>query len=670
MSELLNGHIQGDLTISPSFTDTGTLHANLFEETTLNSGISVNASDLKLKQYLKFKNTGGLTADFTLNNINTLELTNNAGNVKILSNSTKGIEIASTSGDILLTSTTDSVDEFTGSLITNGGAVIKKTLNVKENINALDGIHTFTNTSGTQNVLEVKNTSSSGFSSISFKNSSDSSKLEIGYGNSLVGSPLTNTSYIQSKNGSELLLRGDSTDSIKISTNGSIDFYSTIPSTNSTSGALRMLGGISISNATDATSSANGGTFTTGGGLSVAKSVYLGNTLNMNSIASPSNPTSETRFYVDNSDNRLKSKNSIGVVTVYQPTNTKGDILTHDGITQVRLPVGVDGYVLTANSATSNGLEWAIGGSSSGGGGNSSNNFTLVASNVRTNILENSYGSYFLYVYSKIENGGSRNFLVSKSISSLNGTSVSFNNNTSLTNSGSLLVDYNSYKGVYIRKSYTEADGDYIANTNEFFTSSEITLSGTTWTPLGISNLTGAFCFSVSSLIEGPSATFILTKSVSSLSNGNNIILVSSPNATGGLLEVRWSSGTQIEIRKTNANNDGIYNIVDNFQGASSVSSTLTNTTQSTVGKSIFNYYELKSFMVRVYSSVTNSPKAVFLCSKNSINRVGNFSSFRSPGSGSGELLNMTWTALNLLRISKNGVNYDGQYTLDFTKLT
>lgn len=45
---------------------------------------------------------------------------------------------------------------------------------------------------------------------------------------------------------------------------------------------------------------------------------------------------------------------------------TKGDLSSHDGTAIVRVPVGADGYVLTANSATSSGLEWVSAGSTNG----------------------------------------------------------------------------------------------------------------------------------------------------------------------------------------------------------------------------------------------------------------------------------------------------------------
>ena len=61
-----------------------------------------------------------------------------------------------------------------------------------------------------------------------------------------------------------------------------------------------------------------------------------------------------------------------------QGATLKGSILAGDGTSTVGLPVGVDGLVLTTNSTTTTGLEWAVGG---GGGGVASvsagNNITV-----------------------------------------------------------------------------------------------------------------------------------------------------------------------------------------------------------------------------------------------------------------------------------------------------
>jgi len=59
----------------------------------------------------------------------------------------------------------------------------------------------------------------------------------------------------------------------------SISIAGTTASTSVITGVLNMAGGISISNNTDATDVTNGGTFTTAGGASFAKSVFIGTDL-------------------------------------------------------------------------------------------------------------------------------------------------------------------------------------------------------------------------------------------------------------------------------------------------------------------------------------------------------------------------------------------------------
>lgn len=58
--------------------------------------------------------------------------------------------------------------------------------------------------------------------------------------------------------------------------------------------------------------------------------------------------------------------NITGGATASIPLTTKGDLLTRDSTSIIRLPVGADGTVLTADSSTSTGLDWKP---SSGGGG-------------------------------------------------------------------------------------------------------------------------------------------------------------------------------------------------------------------------------------------------------------------------------------------------------------
>jgi hypothetical protein len=75
---------------------------------------------------------------------------------------------------------------------------------------------------------------------------------------------------------------------------------------------------------------------------------------------------------VNTADGKLYFKDSSGTVKVLSqadqiaPLTTKGDLLVNDGTSNVRLPVGTDAYVLTADSTQSSGVKWAPGG---GGGG-------------------------------------------------------------------------------------------------------------------------------------------------------------------------------------------------------------------------------------------------------------------------------------------------------------
>jgi hypothetical protein len=63
---------------------------------------------------------------------------------------------------------------------------------------------------------------------------------------------------------------------------------------------------------------------------------------------------------------------------VLAPGTTKGDIIVHDGTTEVRLAVGAtNGHVLTIDSATATGLKWAA--ASGGGGGGGSTNLWIPA---------------------------------------------------------------------------------------------------------------------------------------------------------------------------------------------------------------------------------------------------------------------------------------------------
>ena len=61
------------------------------------------------------------------------------------------------------------------------------------------------------------------------------------------------------------------------------------------------------------------------------------------------------------------------------PTTTKGDLIANNGTDNVRVPVGTNGYVLTADSTAASGVAWAAGG---GGGSVSVSNDTSTSTNL------------------------------------------------------------------------------------------------------------------------------------------------------------------------------------------------------------------------------------------------------------------------------------------------
>jgi hypothetical protein len=71
----------------------------------------------------------------------------------------------------------------------------------------------------------------------------------------------------------------------------------------------------------------------------------------------PSSPLSNNEIlYIDGL--KFKSKDSSGVITTYEPTTTKGDITVHNGSTQIRLPIGTNGYSLIADDNEVSGVRW------------------------------------------------------------------------------------------------------------------------------------------------------------------------------------------------------------------------------------------------------------------------------------------------------------------------
>lgn len=385
-------------------------------------------------------------------------------------------------------------------------------------------------------------------------------------------------------------------------------------------------------------------------------------------IISPDNPISgNSIIYIENGI--LKSKNSSGVVTIFQSTNTKGDLLTHDGTTQIRLPVGLNGSALVADSSTVSGLKWDIISSN----GNTYNfKFTIIGNNITTRVIQYYYGAYIMCVYPLIQNGSSCIFFSSKSSSSIVGNTNRFVSAASLIENKILRSQWFPYKEIELYKDYIPDDGEYIVVNNSINNKNTVTLTSTNWTSLGSTfNVnTGVFSISVSSDNNGPAATFLIGKT-NQLSNASSINRISSsPSSTNTQLRLRWLANSGIEISKTNTNNDGDYNITDNFQNKTSVSITLTGTNITNIPQSFFRFYENKSFIGRIYSNIlVNAPMLIILMSKNDYTTSGTRFNFNVRGSNTNEIINLNWNPNSLLTINKSGLNYDGIYNLDIIEL-
>lgn len=99
----------------------------------------------------------------------------------------------------------------------------------------------------------------------------------------------TNSNYVLSSNKTGTgqlrnITLQNNTFQLTLSTNGSLLFNSTTPSSNSTTGSVIVQGGISVNNTTNSTSVTNGGAMTIAGGASISKNLLLGNDLVMNNV--------------------------------------------------------------------------------------------------------------------------------------------------------------------------------------------------------------------------------------------------------------------------------------------------------------------------------------------------------------------------------------------------
>jgi hypothetical protein len=387
-----------------------------------------------------------------------------------------------------------------------------------------------------------------------------------------------------------------------------------------------------------------------------------------NKAIQPNNPVvDETLFYIK--DTLLRSLDSDGVLTTYQPTNTKGDITGHNGVTQIRLPIGVPDSFLVSDPTTPTGLNWI------------DPDYSLDKTRTRVSlsdtgiesssiVVDRVYSSVFAMLSPFMKNGASGVFVFSKSRDSIHGHSIRLSSTPNPTTGGHLESLFDPYEPPEVYKNYSGSNGDYSLITSYNYIKTSITLTGTTWISLGgiYSVTTGSFFVSIYSDDNGPCASFLLCKSSSDFNSSAINRISNSPGADNGQIELRWSSGSGIEIRKTTVSNDSNYNVVDNFQKNTSRLFQLNGTVPVFINKIYLRYYEKRDIVIRIRGIANDSPCSMYFITKNNRTTNGSKYSIFSPGKTSLEKVEVDWNPNSFFSIKKNGLNYDGDYIVEYIK--
>jgi hypothetical protein len=256
-----------------------------------------------------------------------LELTDTLLKVNITNPSTNSTTGAIwVNGGVSISSTVDSSSETNGGAITvAGGGSFAKTLNVGQRV--ILGEHS-SNTSGmtiryTGTDQIVLQDSGSAYGSINM----NTNKLIIGNPNDVVLQTSTGNIDVVNNNTKMISVHSDNTEFLE-----NLFISKTTASTSSSSGCLLLDGGQSIRNTTDASSSTNGGSFTTLGGVSIAKKTFTGDSVAIEPIADKRN-----KIVLSRSDNDLSQRheftgfgNSSGSL-YYQVTNTSSNHVFYSG---------------------------------------------------------------------------------------------------------------------------------------------------------------------------------------------------------------------------------------------------------------------------------------------------------------------------------------------------
>jgi hypothetical protein len=109
-------------------------------------------------------------------------------------------------------------------------------------------------------------------------------------------------------------------------------------------------------------------------------------TLNQNTTGTAGNVTGVVAI----ANGGTGQSSAVAAFNALAPTTTKGDLIVSNGTANVRQAVGIDSYVLTADSTTATGVKWAAGG---GGGSLTISNDTTTATNLYPTFAAATSGS-------------------------------------------------------------------------------------------------------------------------------------------------------------------------------------------------------------------------------------------------------------------------------------
>lgn len=405
---------------------------------------------------------------------------------------------------------------------------------------------------------------------------------------------------------------------------------------------------------------------TTDVGVTIENINIKNNVMTINNVTQPINPSiNKLSFYIDNTDNLLKSIDSTSNIKIYNLLTNKGDIQTHNGTIDTILPLGSNGQILTVNNSTNTGLQWVDTINSV----NSNAQITVSLNSTNKGIIIEEYiGSYYSAISPLVIDGPCCIFIGSKSVVSNIGCIFRCLNNVSVLNNTELDAVWDIYCPLSIYKNNNYYDGIYLNKNNSNYSSYILTLTGTSWVTY-TSLTTGVYFISINNINSGPTCNVFLCKSSSTFNSCAIYIASSSPGTSNCNLQFRWLSGSGLQISKTQNTNDGDYYIIDNFQNITSTTITLTGTNSTIVDQNIFRFYKLKSFIVRVYSTLLDSPKSIGLLSKNNNAVTSPAIYISSPGKTTLEQININWLSNSLLSVNKTNINYDSTYTIDITPL-